>query len=109
MSILSFYLRFATERAFRFTTYALMFVVVGYCVATAFAFVYHCEPMEFTWDFSVPGGKCVDLYAAYLAPAAINVATDIIILLMPIWLLWPLRVGPLKKIGVALIMMTGGL
>lgn len=86
-----------------------MVVVAGYCVATAFAFLYDCQPMEFAWDFTVPGAKCVDLYAAYLAPAAINVATDIIILLMPIWMLWPLRAGPLKKIGVALIMMTGGL
>ncbi|KAM7204683.1 hypothetical protein V8F20_003467 [Naviculisporaceae sp. PSN 640] len=108
MSILSFYLRFPTERAFRFVTYFLMVVVAGFCIATAFAFLYHCEPREFAWDFTIPGGKCVDLYAAYLAPAAINAATDIIILFMPIWLLWPLRIGPLKKIGVALIMMTGG-
>ncbi|KAM7193093.1 hypothetical protein V8F33_007965 [Rhypophila sp. PSN 637] len=107
LSILTFFLRFPTERAFRLTTYALMVVVVGYCIATAFSFIYHCTPMQSGWDFTVHG-ECVDLYAAYLAPSAINVATDIIILFMPVWLLWPLRVGPMKKLGVALIMMTGG-
>lgn len=87
-----------------------MVVAIGYCLANGFVFLYMCQPIIFFWDPTVPGGgKCGDIYGGFLACAALNVATDILILLMPIWLIWPLRVGLLKKLGVGIIMMTGGL
>lgn len=87
-----------------------MVVTVGYCLANGLVFLYMCQPIAFMWDPTVPGGgKCGDIYGGFLACAALNVATDIIILLMPIWLIWPLRVGLLQKLGVGVIMMTGGL
>ena len=108
VAILIFYLRLSTDTYFRSVTYIVMFVAVGYSLAGGFAFLYLCRPLEKYWDFSVPG-KCSDFGAAFLSGAALNVATDVALLLLPLWLLYPLRVPLKQKIGVTLILMTGSL
>jgi len=108
-SILSFYLRFAAaNRPFQIAAYIVLFVIVGYSLNAAFSFLYLCTPMRSLWDSSVPG-TCVDLNSAYLVSSVLNVATDVVILLLPIWLLWQLRMRWQQKFAVALALMPGGL
>ncbi|KAK0104925.1 hypothetical protein ONS95_005188 [Cadophora gregata] len=106
VAILLFYLRLSTDFHFRCVTYAVMFVAVGYSLAGGFAFLYLCRPLPKYWDFSIPG-ECSNFGAAFLAGAALNVATDISLLLLPLWLLHPLKLPLKQKIGVTLILMTG--
>ncbi|KAG4412358.1 hypothetical protein IFR04_014515 [Cadophora malorum] len=106
VAILLFYLRLSTDFRFRCVTYAVMFVAVGYSLAGGFAFLYLCRPLPKYWDFSIPG-KCSNFGAAFLAGAALNVATDVALLLLPLWLLHPLKLPLRQKIGVTLILMTG--
>mgnify|MGYP003633768105 CR=1 FL=1 len=108
VAILLFYLRLSTDFRFRCVTYAVMFVAVGYSLAGGFAFLYLCRPLPKYWDFSIPG-KCSNFGAAFLAGAALNVATDVALLLLPLWLLHPLKLPLRQKIGVTLILMTGSL
>ncbi len=108
-SILSFYLRFAAaNRPFQITVYVVLFVIVGYSLNAGFSFLYLCTPIRRLWDASVDG-TCVDLYSAYLVSSVLNAVTDVVILLLPIWLLWPLRVRLKQKILVGLALMPGGL
>lgn len=108
LSILSFYLRFSIDRAFRLAVYLVMFVTVGYTVPNAILFLYICKPMAFYWDWTLQG-TCVDQQAVFDAANILNMTTDYMILLLPIWMLRPLRAPLLKKIGIALVLMTGGL
>jgi len=108
ISILSFYLRFSVDRAFRYTVYLVMLVTVGYTVPNAILFLYVCRPMQGYWDFSIPS-ECVNMNAAFHTANTLNMVTDFAILLLPIWMLKPLRAPLLKKIGVTLILMAGGL
>ena len=85
-----------------------MFIVIGYSIASSVAPLYLCQPMRKLWDFTIPG-KCVSLGDDFLANAALNVATDFAIFLLPIWLLSPLTLPLREKIGVTLILMTGSL
>jgi hypothetical protein len=64
--------------------------------------------MEKYWDFSVPG-KCLDTKTVSVLIGGFNVGTDLVMLLLPIWLLKPLRLPRKQKIGVTLILMTGSL
>jgi hypothetical protein len=109
-SILSFYLRFSIDRAFRVAVYCVMLVTVGYTVPNAILVLYACRPMYAYWDFSAqPAAQCVNLNAAFHTANILNVITDFAILLLPIWMLRPMHVPLSKKIGVALILMAGGL
>ncbi len=108
-SIIFFYLRFAAaNRPFRVFAYCLLFVVVGYSLTAGFSFVYICQPIAKYWDTLIPG-TCLDIYTQFLASACLNSTTDVVLLLLPVWLLWPLRVPPAQKIAVGLVLMPGGL
>ena len=108
LSILSFFLRFSMDRAFRVTVYIVMFISVGYSVPQILLFLYVCTPIGSYWDWSIPG-KCINQQAIFDAGNILNVITDFMILLLPIWMLSPMRTPLTKKIGVLLILMAGGL
>lgn len=108
LSILSFFLRFSMDRAFRVAVYIVMFISVGYSVPQILLFLYVCTPIGSYWDWSIPG-TCINQQAIFDAGNILNVITDFMILLLPIWMLRPMRTPLTKKIGVLLILMTGGL
>jgi len=108
VSILLFYLRFPSGLGFRISAYSLMFITAGYSLAQAFSFTYLCSPIRRYWDSSV-AGSCIDSISAFIATAGVNLGTDIAILLLPIWLLRPLRIGMRQKIALMIVFMTGGL
>jgi len=106
--VLFFYLRFAAANLpFRIAVYVVLFFVFGSTLSSALSFLYYCQPVEKLWDMRVQG-SCVDIYAAFFAGAVFNSAADVVILLLPIWLLWPLRMRMSQKIGVVLALMAGG-
>jgi len=106
-SILMFYLRFSTSRRFDFVVYGVLSIVIGYCLSGATAVLYACQPINRFWDFSP--GTCINGDAWYGTLVSLNVFTDAILLLLPIWLLNPLNVGVLQKAAIAAILGTGGL
>ncbi|KAL2135295.1 hypothetical protein VTI74DRAFT_9063 [Chaetomium olivicolor] len=74
----------------------------------SFLFLYICKPMAFYWDWSIERGTCANQQAVFDSANILNISTDFLILLLPIWMRRPLRVPLLEKIGIALILMTGG-
>jgi hypothetical protein len=78
-------------------------LLAGFCV------IFVCQPMEKYWDFSITTGTCINITAYFLANACINAATDIALLILPLFLVKDYRLPLLRKIGVALLLMTGSL
>ncbi|KAK1515765.1 uncharacterized protein CCOS01_12963 [Colletotrichum costaricense] len=106
-SILVFYLRFPLNRAVKIVVYVVMFATVAYSLAGALGWAYLCTPMERIWDMDVPG-TCVDRSMWWLMLSVCNVATDLAILLLPIWILSPLSLRLVKKIEMTIFLMAGG-
>ncbi|KAI8714945.1 hypothetical protein NCS52_01001000 [Fusarium sp. LHS14.1] len=101
-AILLFYLRFSVDRSFEIGTYAVLFAVVVYCLAQCIGHV--AIPC---YKLTDPG--CQPLANMFIACAACNVATDLAILFLPIWILRPMKVPTGRKVGITLILMAGGL
>ncbi|GAB1317805.1 Rhodopsin domain-containing protein [Madurella fahalii] len=107
-SILAFFLRFAiADRALRYAVYFVAFVTIGYSTPVAFAWIYQCQPIALYWDRSLTG-SCINIQAMYNASCILNTVTDLAVLVLPIWILRHLHIPLSKKIGVTLILMTGG-
>lgn len=111
LSILVFYTRFAStaDRHQRAVIYTLFVIVLIYGTVTSFPFLYICRPIERYWDFTITEGSCVGLLPIMVFNSVMNCLTDAAILLLPIWLLWELRLPLRQKMGVMGVMMTGGL
>ncbi|KAM5343416.1 hypothetical protein ACJ41O_011953 [Fusarium nematophilum] len=100
-SILVFYLRFTVDTALRICTFIVLLVVVAYSLTNAIAaIVLDCN--EELKD------NCRHLLNIFIAGAALNVATDVAILLLPFWILRPMKVSMGRKVGIAFVLMAGG-
>ncbi|KAF5970437.1 hypothetical protein FCOIX_10421 [Fusarium coicis] len=100
-SVLMFYLRFTVDMHFIICAYAVLFAIVANCIFHTIApIAYRCPAYE-----GGNGQGIVDIYAAL---AVINSVSDLILLLLPFWLLHPMKVPLSRKIGIALILMAGG-
>ncbi|KAF2676341.1 hypothetical protein K458DRAFT_239429, partial [Lentithecium fluviatile CBS 122367] len=107
VSLCLFYLRLSPYTSFQIATNVVMVISIGYSLITAFGFAWVCQPIEKYWDFSITTGKCVNLNAFFLATGCINAATDLALLILPIFIIKVLHLPWTRKMGVAFILMTG--
>ncbi|CRK25035.1 hypothetical protein BN1723_013500 [Verticillium longisporum] len=81
-SILALYLRIFVQRWFRICCYVLVSIILAYMVATTASSIFQCSPISGAWDKSSKP-TCIDLTKNWYANAGFSIATDILILLLP--------------------------
>lgn len=62
-----------------------------------------------SWDITVQGGTCIDRPRLYIATAATNIASDVILFSLPLPMVVRLQVPRRQKIGLLLIFFLGSL
>lgn len=67
-----------------------------------------CRPFQYQWDTSIEG-VCGNRNLGILMTAVFNLVTDLGILIMPMPLVWNLRLRTSKKVALTAIFGLGGL
>ncbi|KAF7672479.1 hypothetical protein GT037_009510 [Alternaria burnsii] len=109
LSLLFFYLRLSHIQWFRLCVYASMFLVVGYNIALVFPLIFACTPFRRNWDVTITEGSCIDRTPLYMATAVLNMATDILLLVLPIPMVVKLQMPGVQKAGLICIFGVGSL
>ncbi|CZS96968.1 uncharacterized protein RCO7_02708 [Rhynchosporium graminicola] len=109
MAFLLFYLRFATK-AFR----TLVIVTIGLnCVFTVgqwLLYCLQCMPLDAFFHPELhPGVKCIDNKILAFVPAALNIFTDVCIVVLPIQPLWSIQISLRKRLMLLSIISLGGI
>ena len=107
LCILALYLRIFTPRPCRLATYLVGGVIMVQCVACIIAELAYCQPFEYNWDKTIPGGGCGDILALYRWVSVPNLVTDLAILVIPQKIIWDLHTGKTQKIKLVLTFLTG--
>ncbi|KAM5353177.1 hypothetical protein ACJZ2D_016932 [Fusarium nematophilum] len=107
LSLLAVYLRISPSRRFRAVVCLLMAVVAGYSFSAVLVAIFQCHPVEMAWDITITHGSCIDRMAYFIATLALNVATDLFMLALPIPMLWKVKMPKRQKLGLIGIFMTG--
>ncbi|EKG09926.1 hypothetical protein MPH_12998 [Macrophomina phaseolina MS6] len=107
VSILVFYIRLSSHKYFRIITYGTMAIIIIYGVIGSLQFLFACRPIAKFWDPTITYGSCSDNNKFWISNAAVNSVTDIIMVILPILMLWNVRIPKRQKIGLILIFMTG--
>lgn len=109
MSILHLYISIFGRTSPQFRR--VVWTVMAICIVSTAIFVIQilvlCRPLAFFWDKSIVGGKCGSLNLTYLIPGIIITVEDIVIFLLPMPLLWKLKMETNKKIGASIIFGIG--
>ncbi|KAJ5549326.1 hypothetical protein N7513_006560 [Penicillium frequentans] len=107
-SIISFYRRIFNMN---WALWACLFIVIGWGIGSLITLLVACRPISYFWNWYIDpdGGKCLfDLYYFYIGNAVANVATDGLILMIPMLIVWKLQMQNFQKLLVCGIFFIGG-
>ncbi|KAI0839478.1 hypothetical protein F5Y06DRAFT_23125 [Hypoxylon sp. FL0890] len=107
-SIAAFYRRIFPQKWFRWSLLGVTIFMGAWMFTTVFAIIFQCTPIEFNWDTTIPGGHCIDIGALALVTSILNVLTDVAILVLPLPLVWKLKVTPRRRLGLIILFGLGG-
>ncbi|KAL3425733.1 integral membrane family protein [Phlyctema vagabunda] len=96
----------------RYSVFILCLITLTVLSATGnlLTVFFQCRPLAFTWDATVPGGKCIppaNLKFAAFFNSSVSVLTDLIFALLPIPMLWNVQLNWKVKSAVAGILSLG--
>jgi hypothetical protein len=86
----------------------MLALVMAWGVSSTLLAIFQCRPIRRVYDTSV-AGYCISNTAVWYANGAFNIASDVVILLMPLPVISSLQLVRREKIGLLLVFTTGGL
>lgn len=99
LSILFFLKRvFSVQPMKRACNIITAFLICWY-IAFQTVTVVQCIPIHHTWQKKTTAGKCVAFVPFVTSLAATNLATDVVLLVLPMRQVWQLQMRLVKKIG----------
>lgn len=109
ISILFFYLRVFPSKDFRIVIHCVMGLSVAYTIAFFFATTFQCMPLSMAWNQwdGLHKGKCNDIHIQGWTAAAINIALDAIVMILPLRHLARLNMNIRRKLMVMSMFSVG--
>jgi hypothetical protein len=109
ISILFFYLRVFPAKSFRTLTYSVMGLSAAYTVAFFIVTTWQCLPVSLAWTQwdGLHEGKCNDIHLQGWIAAAINIALDAVVMILPLRHLAVLNMSLKKKVMVMSMFSVG--
>jgi hypothetical protein len=112
LSILFFYLSFATERTFRIIVRVCIVVVTIISAGMIVCMAVQCPKQpQFALTASMLNNRgriyCFDMRIVFYWQAAFNMASDLVILALPLPLLYRLRMHKIKRLSILVVFCTG--
>ncbi|KAF2729161.1 hypothetical protein EJ04DRAFT_502843 [Polyplosphaeria fusca] len=96
LAILMQYRRVFTSPRFQIVCWTVIAIIIAYTVATVTVAIFTCTPISTFWT-NDSSGKCIDDFASWFSNAGINIATDIIIIALPMPVIRRLRLAKRQK------------
>ncbi|OOF96476.1 hypothetical protein ASPCADRAFT_514763 [Aspergillus carbonarius ITEM 5010] len=98
LSILLMYYRIFHFPYFKKWAYAIGTFVILWVICITFLFIFICVPVQKLWYPSLPG-RCINQVGTWIANATSTIATDLVILLLPLPQVWKLQLRLSEKIA----------
>jgi hypothetical protein len=107
MALALFYRRLSPQRWWRWSVYSVLFLVAGYNLAIMLVIIFGCTPFEKSWDFTILEGSCVNRPAVYICTAILGIASNLILLVMPLPMILRLQMPRRQKAGLVVLFVIG--
>ena len=75
-------------------------------MSVVFLIIFRCAPISMNWDISATG-HCNGNQPQMIGSGAVNVFSDLLILALPLWAIWHLRMRTKNKVGVYAVFACG--
>ena len=92
----------------RVITNVLIWANILFYISTGLANIFACTPRQASWDPMIQG-RCINVFSLLVASSALNVVSDVAILLLPIICTWRLVLPLRRKLAIYVVFATGAL
>lgn len=107
-SMMALYLKlFGTKASIRTAIYVTGAIVWAWGLSIVLESFLICQPIEFNWNPTLPGGKCGNRNAAFVVAGVLNMVTDLMVMSLPIPYIWNLQLRVGRKIGLSVAFSLG--
>ena len=107
VSAIFFFISIFPNRIFRLAAYGIMAINIGQALAYIIGTFLQCTPFAYQWNKTIPGGHCINTSPYYSSQAIIGVILDIMVVILPLPMLWGLKMKLQKKISLSLLFGLG--
>ncbi|KAM6487116.1 hypothetical protein HDV62DRAFT_143402 [Trichoderma sp. SZMC 28011] len=110
LSIGIFLLRLSARKVYNWIIIVSLVIIGIWSLVIFFYDIFQCTPVQKQWDFRIQGGKCAspnDIIAAAYAISVMTIASDWLYALLPIPMLWSVKMTSQAKGTVILILGLG--
>ena len=80
--------------------------MISYLSCNFITLLFGCTPLTKYWNVDEPG-HCISVIKSDYAYGAMNVASDAMIFILPLPMIWRLQLSVRDKIGITLVFMSG--
>lgn len=101
------YLRIFPIRRVRIICYCFATFIGLWSFSALIVTINVCRPIRFFWDKSIDG-RCINFYALILTEGILTILTDVALLIIPMPLVWNLKIPRRQKLAVSGILLLGG-
>ncbi|KAJ5780428.1 hypothetical protein N7457_005588 [Penicillium paradoxum] len=96
------------SRVVNYLIWSSFVVVIGLFIAVLLVDIFQCNPVSYVYDKSIQG-SCINQSAFFIATAAVNLISDLMVLSIPIIITARLQMPLRRKIAVCVILCLGGI
>jgi len=107
-----FLLRIAVLRRHIYTVWVVIAATIVFGVFYFFFILFQCSPISYFWNPTTSGGSCITpsaIVAATYAHSAVSAAADWTFGILPVFLIWDVKMNPRTKISIAIILGLGAM
>ncbi|PVH96122.1 hypothetical protein DM02DRAFT_731390 [Periconia macrospinosa] len=108
ISIILLYIRIFPNRKFYMICWIFIAENIVCWVANYIALFAICRPFAYNWDKTIPHGYCADQQRLFVWTGVQNLIHDIFTTIMPMPMLWGLKMPWARKISIMLMFAMGG-
>lgn len=87
-------------------SHTLVWANLTFYIAVFFTILFECHPIDATWNPFL-AADCINRNLIVVISAAVNVFSDLLNILLPIWAIWHLQMAPKRKVGISAVFATG--
>lgn len=86
-------------------------IVLTFAIEGTYIFIiaFQCLPVAALWDPSIKDFTCLNAGIAFAAGAVLNIASDFVLMILPLPALWKLQTSKRKRFGVAFMLAIASL
>lgn len=111
LSISVFLMRICVKRIHFYIIYANIFMIITFAIFYCFLVIFQCSPLSYFWlQAAGETGKCIDsniIINATIAQSAIAFIADVVLSILPVFLVKDLKMNTRTKFSVAAILGLG--